>query len=470
MVSVTSNALLPFGENELFRNDDAFSQPIDITPIFANGIQIGDTTFTSLFVNTNGNITFGGGLSEFTPERIGTETGSLAIIAPFWGDVDTRAGETGENVFWDFNTSRDSFVVTWHDVGYYDQRQDRENTFQLELADSGNGDVQIIFRYEDINWTTGEASGGINGLGGEVARAGFAFGQGLSFELPISGNQTRVLDLEENPGNTGLDGVWQFDIRGGDLVNVGTAGNDQLFGNAEGNSLFGNDGDDDLDAAAGDDFLYGGNGADELIGGLGNDFLSGGGGNDTIDGGEGFDIADYLETTFDGDNVPFVVREDGSVALTLGPETDILTGVESLAFENGEVRFDSGRLESFGAAYRFYTSILDREPDPEGLDFYVSLLDRGVSLFRIAEDIFTSPEFVASFGANLTTEDFLNRVYDNILNRAPDQEGFEFWRDAIDSGQVSESEAVVYISEDAENRENTIDLIGGGFFVEDFGF
>ena len=32
MVSVTSNALLPFGENELFRNDDAFSQPIDITP------------------------------------------------------------------------------------------------------------------------------------------------------------------------------------------------------------------------------------------------------------------------------------------------------------------------------------------------------------------------------------------------------------------------------------------------------
>ena len=198
--------------------------------------------------------------------------------------------------------------------------------------------------------------------------------------------------------------------------------------------------------------------------------LAGGGGNDTIDGGEGFDIADYLETTFDGDNVPFVVREDGSVALTLGPETDILTGVESLAFENGEVRFDSGRLESFGAAYRFYTSILDREPDPEGLDFYVSLLDRGVSLFRIAEDIFTSPEFVASFGANLTTEDFLNRVYDNILNRAPDQEGFEFWRDAIDSGQVSESEAVVYISEDAENRENTIDLIGGGFFVEDFGF
>jgi hypothetical protein len=144
--------------------------------------------------------------------------------------------------------------------------------------------------------------------------------------------------------------------------------------------------------------------------------------------------------------------------------------VERIAFENGDLRFDSGRLESFGAAYRFYVSILGREPDPAGLDFYVSLLDRGISLFSIAEDIFTSPEFASNFGSNLSIVEFLNRVYQNILNRTPDQAGLEFWRSAIETGQVSQAEAVVYISEDVENRENTIDLIGQGYFVEDFGF
>ena len=470
MVEVTSNSLLPFGGNTLFRNDDGSSVEIDISSIFQDGINIGDTNYTSIFVNTNGNVTFGGSLSTFTPTAIGVSTGDRDIIAPFWADVDTRGTDVVEkNVFWDFNTDRDSFVVTWNDVGYFSQQQDKENTFQLELSDSGSGNVQIVFRYEDMNWTTGSASGGSGGLGGTIARAGFAFGQDLSFELPSSGNQNAMLGLEENPGNTGINGAWLFDIRDGALVNVGGAGNDVLTGAEESDSIFGNDGDDDINAAGGNDFIYGGNGADELIGGIGNDFISGGLGADILNGGEGFDVADCL--AYDFDPAAFTVNADGTVSLTAeGGDVDTLIDIESVAFQNGELRFDSGYLESFGAAYRFYTSILNREPDGAGLDFYVSLLDRGVSLFDIAEDISTSEEFVQSFGDNLTTIDFLGRVYQNILNRTPDQPGLDFWSNAIDTNEVSRSEAVVYISEDAENLGSTIDLIGNGFFVEDFGF
>jgi hypothetical protein len=125
MVNVTSNALLPFGADSLFRNDDRSSAAIDITSIFQSGITIGDTNYTSLYVNTNGNVTFGGGLSTFTPTGIGVGTGNLDIIAPFWADVDTRGtDDANKNVFWDFNAERDSFVVTWNDVGYYNSNQD----------------------------------------------------------------------------------------------------------------------------------------------------------------------------------------------------------------------------------------------------------------------------------------------------------------------------------------------------------
>lgn len=470
MVEATSSNLLPFGSNELFRNDDRSSDAIDITSIFGGGINIGDTNYTSIYVNTNGNVTFGAGLGTFTPTGIGNSTGDRDIIAPFWADVDTRGtDDAAKNVFWDFNTERDSFVVTWNDVGYFNRQQDKENTFQLELADSGNGNVQIVFRYTDMNWTTGSASGGSGGLGGTIARAGFAFGQDLSFELPSAGNQNSMLGLEDNPGNTGVDGVWLFDIRDGALVNVGGAGNDSLVGADDSDSIFGNDGDDDIDSAGGNDFVYGGNGADELFGGIGNDFISGGLGSDILNGGEGFDIADCLAYEFDPS--AFTINADRSVTLAgEGGDVDTLFNIESVAFSNGELRFDAGYLESFGAAYRFYTSILDRAPDGEGLDFYVSLLDRGVSLFAIAEDISTSDEFVQNYGSDLSTTDFLGRVYQNILNRTPDDAGLAFWRAAIDTEEVSRSEAVVYISEDAENLGSTIGLIGNGYFVEDFGF
>jgi hypothetical protein len=253
------------------------------------------------------------------------------------------------------------------------------------------------------------------------------------------------------------------------LVNVGGAGNDILVGAEESDSIFGNDGDDDIDSAGGNDFVYGGNGKEDLVGGVGNDFISGGLGSDRLDGGEGFDIADCLAYEFDAGSFP--INDDGTVSLTGGGgDIDTLISIEAVAFSDGDLRFALGALESFGAAYRFYTSILNREPDGAGLDFYVSLLDDGVSLFDIAQDISTSQEFVESFGSDLDTETFLGRVYQNILNRTPDGAGLEFWRNAIDTDEVSRAEAVVYISEDDESRGITIDVIGNGYFVEDFGF
>lgn len=309
---VTTNNPLPFGENVLYRNDDGYSSPaVDITSIFQNGINIGNENFTSLYVNNNGNITFGYGLSSYTPGIIGGTTGQN-IIAPFWADVDTREDVPNRNdgVFWDFNEARDSIVVTWAWTGYYSYNIDRLNTFQLELRDRGDGNMEIIFRYDLINWTTGDASGGSGGLGGTVARAGFSLGD-VYFELPASGNQASVLALEDTAGNLGVSGVWQFMVRNGELSGFGTegpnryvgtdarntyfalGGNDTVFGRGGNDYLYGDDGNDILYGETGNDVLIGGLGADSLYGGAGNDVLNGGGGNDLLNGGTGIDRAEF---------------------------------------------------------------------------------------------------------------------------------------------------------------------------------
>ena len=43
------------------------------------------------------------------------------------------------------------------------------------------GNFDVDFRYNQLNWTTGNASGGINGLGGTPAQAGYDAGDGVHF-------------------------------------------------------------------------------------------------------------------------------------------------------------------------------------------------------------------------------------------------------------------------------------------------
>ena len=361
---VTNNNLLAFGDNVLYRNDDSYSDAIDITSIFENGITIGSTTYTSIYVNNNGNVTFGSPLSTYTPGVIGGSTGSY-IIAPFWGDVDTREDvpATNDGVFWDFNEARDSIVVTWHDVGYFSHHTDRLNDFQLELRDRGAGNVEIIFRYNGVQWTTGDASGGSNGLGGTVARAGFSLGD-TYFELPASGNQGSVLALEDTVGNLGVAGVWQFLLQGGDPTGFGSvrgdrfvgtaqrdvwfglAGNDTASGRAGNDALYGNGGRDLLRGEGGLDRLYGDAGNDTLDGGTGNDLLNGGSGNDRLIGGLGIDRAEY------SGNARITVNLNQSGPQNTGQGLDVLIGIEHVSGGGGNDRLtgNNGRNALTGNA------------------------------------------------------------------------------------------------------------------------
>jgi uncharacterized repeat protein (TIGR01451 family) len=160
------------------------------------------TTYNQLYLNNNGNLTFDTPLATYTPFPIVTT--SHVIIAPFFADVDTRVGNLVTFGSGTVN-GRTAWGVNWPGVGCFDANNSVLDYFQVILidrTDTGPGNFDIMFNYDQIHWDTGQASGGNNVCLGTTgsARAGYSNGTTSSFELPGSGISSALLDSNAATG------------------------------------------------------------------------------------------------------------------------------------------------------------------------------------------------------------------------------------------------------------------------------
>lgn len=136
------------------------------------------TNYTDFWINNNGNVTFDAAYGTFS--AVGFPDPSYVMVAPFWGDVDTRgAGEV-----W-YKITPTALYVDWVGVGYFNTQTDKLNTFSLIITDGSDPIIgvgnNVAFCYGDMQWTTGSASGGVGGFGGVPATVGANKGDGISY-------------------------------------------------------------------------------------------------------------------------------------------------------------------------------------------------------------------------------------------------------------------------------------------------
>lgn len=333
--------------------------------------------------------------------------------------------------------------------------------------------------------------------------------------LDLSGYSTNnTIDLREEAfssagplsGGTGL-AIFNISIARGAVIENGTggSGDDTIIGNDVANTLRG---------GVGNDSLYGNLGGDYLLGGANNDFADGGDGWDLTASGKA--VLRLYEATLDrppdvaGLNFYEAALQNGQSLVTLAagfvnsPEFQTTYGALSNAqfvtllyqnvlerapdpnglsywtglLDNGMSRaevvvgfsesqefvvattFDSRAFAAnvlFGATlgqvYRVYQATLDRAPDPEGFVFYVETLVGGFSLAQITTGFISSPEFQSMYGS-LNNEQFVTLLYNNVLDRSPDQAGLQFWMDHLANGATREF-VVNGFSESGEFQTNT---------------
>jgi len=211
--------------------------------------------------------------------------------------------------------------------------------------------------------------------------------------------------------------------------------------------------------------LVGSDVSDVLRGNDGNDILVGNGGNDLLDGGAGIDTAVFRGERSDyalgGFNTYTPTVSDLRTGIHDGK--DQVVGIERLVFSDVAVALDTGIYGHAGQVYRIYRAAFDREPDLFGIGFWIAKLDQGVSLQEMSAAFVRSDEFVTLYGAAPTNAEIVMRLYRNILDREPDQGGYDFYLSVLDRKAATVGEVLADFSESYENRSAVEQVIGLGF-------
>jgi autotransporter-associated beta strand protein len=169
-------------------------------------------SFTQFAINNNGNISF----STSNPAGSGYNstnfplTPAVPLVAPFWGDVDTshpssgkvwyrieqdgptlaEIGSSVENSYPGIQGFTPTFaqIATWDRVGYYKQKADKLNTFQVVVASNGI-ESYVLFYYPQngINWLLGDLN-----TAAQLPSVGFDGGDGQNYHN-LPGSQTSAV-------------------------------------------------------------------------------------------------------------------------------------------------------------------------------------------------------------------------------------------------------------------------------------
>lgn len=162
-------------------------------------------SYNQFWLNINGNISFDAPYWQFSPT--GFPSSDYVMLAPFWGDVDLG----GQGEIW-YNITPDAVYINWVGVGYFNENTDLLNTFQLIITDGTNPLIglgnNVAFYYDNMDWTTGDASNGSGGYGGFPAAVGANVANGVDF-FQIGRFDHPGLDYDGPEGNN--DGVDYLD-------------------------------------------------------------------------------------------------------------------------------------------------------------------------------------------------------------------------------------------------------------------
>ena len=98
---------------------------------------------------------------------------------------------------------------------------------------------------------------------------------------------------------------------------------------------------------------------------------------------------------------------------------------------------------------QLYIAYFNRPADAGGLAFWVDSVNKGVSLSTIAANFAAQDEYKVVF-ANMSEDQIVARVYQNLFNRLPELGGLNYWSNLLKTGAITVDKIVQEVAASAQ--------------------
>lgn len=120
----------------------------------------------------------------------------------------------------------------------------------------------------------------------------------------------------------------------------------------------------------------------------------------------------------------------------------IIFSVIGAGFEQSVLAYSAG---IDGYVERLYDLILERTSDADGKAFWINFMNRGGTAAEVAQNFFESPEFQ---NKSLSTEEYVTILYRSVMGREADSEGLNYWVGRIGNGVSRRAVLAMFIDSD----------------------
>jgi hypothetical protein len=178
---------------------------------------------------------------------------------------------------------------------------------------------------------------------------------------------------------------------------------------------------------------------DLLSGSLGNDFIDGGAGVDTL-------LAQYLPSQYaynngklSGDEGNDSLNEIEYIGFGYGMGNDAFkvdVRLEDLIDPDGQEGSEKSVVaELLDKISDLYIAYFGRAPGPQGLTYWFKENYTGSLTFEMTAKSFSDQvEFQSTYPEGSTNREFIESVYQNMFNRAPEEAGWDYWESELNGG------------------------------------
>ncbi len=116
--------------------------------------------------------------------------------------------------------------------------------------------------------------------------------------------------------------------------------------------------------------------------------------------------------------------------------------------------FSSESIPTQEEVAKLYVATFNRAPDAAGLAYWVN--NSGLKLSEIAQSFFEQPETQTLYPSSTANREFIKSVYQNLFNRDPDSDGWNYWEEQLNNNVFSKNRFIEAVINGAKDDDVTV--------------